>query len=155
MFTPKFKVSSDERLYLSPKYICNGHWLFERNFASTKFALKPLQDLTRIKEGVYPSGIKAGEAVGEFPDFNAVIPKRDGYIKAEPAPSRVEFSNETDVSGYVYNFGDQEFCIDVKYVQLLKMGTVFAKEPRSALLILSGDSLNDNLIGVVMPRRMQ
>jgi hypothetical protein len=106
---------------------------------------------------VYPNGIKAGAAEGsEFPDFASVIPKREGYTLADSAPYTVKFSERaaTEIQAYKYRAGEIEFAVAPHYVPLLSMGGVFAKDSKSPILVLGGDSLNDELLAVIMPMRV-
>lgn len=152
--TPKFKINKGDRLYLSEKYVCNGHWLITRAAAQSHVAPKPLKDLTRFAFGSYPSGIAGGVATG-MPDMDAIIPKRDGYALIDRKPTRAVFrSDDLTIESYVYQCGDFEIAIDPIYAPLLGMGSVYAKAAGEPIIILGGDTLGDEFVGVIMPRRI-
>lgn len=151
---PKFTISKTERLFIDDKFICNGHWLVTRNAAHSPMAPKPLKPLLAAKHGTYYNGINAGPDKDDAPDMTRVIPKRDGYKKIAVAPVSVNFAGDR-ISAYKYDLGEgAEIGIDPRYVPLLKLGHVFAKDSTSPVLVLDGETLNDDLLAVVMPVRL-
>lgn len=154
MLTPKFTLPKTERVYLTDKYFCNGHWLLKRDQIPPHF--KAFAPLRNLKNGAYVDGY-ANESNDNLPDIEAVIPQREGYTLLSPQPSGCHFAFETTVSAYTYltvDFETQfEVAVDPKYVPLMQLGHCFAKNPTAPILILSGNTLNDDLVGVLMPRR--
>ena len=156
---PKFKVARDERMYVTQKYFCNGHWLLNRESANL-YWFKPIKGLRNIAHGRYASGISSEpEPACDLDETltNEVIPKRDGYLKMSADPIGVKFKgpDSDEIMAYVYSFGnDQEIGISPRYVPLLRLGCCFAKDAFSPVLILDGGTLNDGLVGIVMPMRL-
>ncbi len=165
--TPKFKISNDERMFLAPIYISNGHWLVKRAALGMDSVPKALKNLLKLKEGSYRDGIK-NEPSGDFPIFEQAIPKRDNYKPLIPEPSGVVFTND-DVTSYKFKSEkfelphepndvailDQiEIGIDPKYVELLRMGHGFVRDANSPLLVLNGPTLDAELVAIIMPRRI-
>lgn len=152
--TPKFTIGK-ERIMIGEKYLCNGHWLASRDAALSPMAPKPLKLLLSVKTGTYHDGVAAGLSVETTPDFASVIPKRDGYLILKESPSGVEFRGDsTEIMAYVYEAGDFKIGVAHRYVPLLGLGRAFAKDSSSPIIVLDGDTLNDNLLAVVMPMRL-
>lgn len=153
MLVPKFKLEKTDRVYITDKYLCNGKWLLTRESAKSPVAPKSLAPLLSLKTGSYHDGIAGGWTSEQTPDMAQVIPKRDGYKPLGVAPIGVGFSSEVNISSYRYQ--GEGFVIGVSplYVPLLQLGHCFAKDALSPILILDGYSLNDNLVGIVMPMR--
>ena len=109
-----------------------------------------------------------------IPDMESVIPKRDGYLPLSNGgtPTGIVWRNEWYIRAYKFEFTfptvvakikpedpgvgtmQKEIGIDVKYAPLLRLGHCFAKAPGSLVLILDGNTLNDNLLALVMPVRL-
>ena len=156
---PKFSIRKDEKLMIGEKYFSNGHWMLGREACCSSFAPKALAPLLNKMHGRYDFGDNTPTKFDES-IFEAVIPKREGYREISPAPIGVTFKNETEIVAYKYRVeatsGQEEFEISIahRYVPLLKMGMPFAKNADSPILILDSDSLNGELIGVIMPVRL-
>jgi len=165
MLTTKFALKK-ERIYVTDDLVCNGHWLLIKSYADYKTAPKSLREVLSLKNGQYSEGIKGNlDTISPMPNLKGIIPKRDGYLKLLAAPVGVSFANEYDIRAYKFKTAlnepqgtnepqDITIGVDVDYVPLLKMGTCFAKDALSPILILAGDTLNDDLIGIVMPMRV-
>lgn len=158
---PKFSLDKSEKLFLGDKYLCNGHWLIKREYAATKFAPTALRGLCNMRLGCYYEGPRGTcDTETKLPNFDGLIPQRDGYRLLERNPIGVEFKSD-EISCYIFavteRFGEPTFRIGVnpKYVPLMRIGHTFAKDALSPLLVLQGDTLNDDLIGVVMPMRLE
>lgn len=157
--TPKF-TTGKERLHISDKYLCNGHWLVTRDAAKGPMAPKAFKALLSVKNGSYHDGIANGITVETPPNMEQIIPKRDGYELLFEQAQGVQFRADTDeIIAYKFNpqnTGTNEFTIGVNpdYVPVMRMGYAFAKDALSPILILDGRTLNDNLVGIVMPMRL-
>ena len=46
--SPAFKIGRDDRIYLTDKYLCNGHWLVKRVVVAHR-GPKPLKKLRRTR----------------------------------------------------------------------------------------------------------
>lgn len=163
--TPKFSLTKNDKIYVGEKYLCNGHWLCTREIASSHVAPKALKPLLSLQIGCYDVGIAGGKTREKdgLPDFAAVIPKRDGYLPVKSAPAGVHFRRQDsdEVKAFKFTASNPEdpsqdftFGVDQQYVPILRMGHIFAKDSRSAILVLDGATLNDNLLAVVMPYRI-
>lgn len=155
---PKFSLSKREKLFLDKDYVCNGHWLLTRNAAKK---VRGLKIVDALQHGSYPMGYGEKIPTHDCRNLTSVIPRRDGYLKLYEATQGVQL-NEDKVMAYKFkpmptqdnDFQDFEIGIDPKYVPLLRLGVGFAKGPLDPILILDGSTLNDNLVGVVMPIRL-
>ncbi len=154
MLSPKFKInqSNTDRIFVTPEYFCNGHWLAVRanlNAQGLKM-FKPLQD--KIPGTYYANTFHDAST----PDITQVIPKRDGYKPINPVPARVIFKNESiDISSYVYSVqNDHEVGVNVTYAPLLTLGYAFSKDKKSPIIVLNSNDLNGELVAVVMPMRI-
>jgi len=113
-----------------------------------------------VKNGTYYNGITNGVDVEKPPEMDRIIPKRDGYVLLFEQAQGVKFRADTDeILAYKFNpqkTGTNEFTIGVNpdYVPVMRMGYAFAKDAVSPILILDGRTLNDNLVGIVMPMRL-
>lgn len=165
MLIPSFKISNKDTIYITKDYFCNGHWLVKRSAAENRVCglFKAFSKLSYMQLGSYANGTLDGITSETTPDMAAIIPQREGYRKVNPAPVGVTFKNETWVEAYKFEVAHNEndiglkhftFRVDPSYVPLMQLGTCFAKDALSPILILGGDSLNDELIGAVMPRRL-
>ncbi len=166
--TPKFTIGKSDKVYISDKFLCTGHWLCTREIAQSHVAPKALKPLLSLQIGCYDSGISSGKTRDEkgLPDFAQVIPKRDGYLPVQFDPIGVEFCGQDsdEIRAYKYQnraevkAGETDsnfvFGAQQQYVPLLRMGHVFAKDALSPIIVLGGDSLNDELLAVVMPYRL-
>ena len=155
---PSFKIGNRDKLYVSKKYLCNGHWLINREAPQT-FNFRPLKRAADLKEGSYNFGIGGGWDSDHQPNYEQVIPKRDKYVKLLEAAQRVAFRDGEDkIMAYVFkplDGPDFEIGVAPHYVPLMRLGNCFAKDELSPVLILDGPTINDNLIGVVMPIRIK
>lgn len=153
---PKLKLDKSENVFISDKYASNGHWLIVLDKLP-----KELKTLASLKPGAYREGISSERRIDAIPDLEAIIPKRDGYVALISQPLGVSFVGlSTEIRAYKYDtvaaLGEltKTVGIAVKYVPLLSLGTAFAKGPTDPILVLSGPSLNDDLVAVVMPMRL-
>lgn len=157
---PTFKISSDERIYIDKKFICNGHWMVSRGNVPLYLIPKPIAQLEYFQPGVYSQGLKAGPQDTKMPDLGALIPLRDGYRSLAPEPIGVEFRGDV-VSTYIFeteHITDREpvrVGLDPRYLALLRMGHGFVKQSQNApVLVLSGESLADDFRALIMPMRI-
>ena len=159
MLSPKFKInqSSTDRVFITPEFFCNGHWLVVRKNLN-KEGLKMFKPLADKIPGTYYANAFHDAST---PDITQVIPKRDGYKPVNPGPTRVIFMEEgtsgtcIDISSYVYSVQDtHEIGINPTYAPLLTLGYAFNKDKTSPIIVLNSNDLNGDLIAVVMPRRI-
>lgn len=150
---PKFTIGA-ERLHISEKYISNGHWMLTRDAIKSPMAPKPLSPLLSCLNGTYYNGIKGGRDQETTPDFASIIPIRDGFKPLSDEPTRVKFRYNDEIESYVFACDSFEIGVNPKYVPLLRMGCAHAKDSHSPILILSDKTLNGDLIGLVMPMRL-
>jgi hypothetical protein len=153
MLVPKFTIGK-ERLFVTDKYLCNGHWLVTKDAAKSPIAPKSFKPLLTCISGTYYDGLAGGLSQETTPDVTQAIPKRDGYELLEADPVAVEFSNCDNIGAYIYQGKGFRIGVAPQYVPLLRMGFCFAKEERAPILILAGNTLNDELVGIVMPMRL-
>lgn len=163
---PTFKVKNSDRFYVTPDYVTNGHWLIKKDMIRKNYqAPKPLTYVLDYKPGTYHEGFAKGMTSEKIMEIDHVIPKRDGYLLLTRNPVGCEFSDDT-IKAYIFESEELienddgiaekiRIGIQPQYVPLLRMGFAFAKDSRSAILILAGNTLNDDLIGVVMPIRLK
>lgn len=154
MLQPKFTVGRSDRLYITEKYLCNGHWLVTRDCAANIMGPKALKPLLSVQHGTYFDGLSGGKSKDETPDTAQAIPKRDGYELLELDPVGVEFKNSDWIGAYVFQGKGFRVGVAPQYVPLLRMGRAFAKDHTGPIIVLGGDSLNDELVAVVMPMRL-
>lgn len=150
---PKFSIGSD-RLYITDKYLSNGHWLVTREIAKSHVAPTALKPLLSCLNGGYFNGLKGGRDTEATPEMDHIVPKRDGYLPLSQDPARVKFRYNDEIESYVFTCGDFEIGINPKYVPLLRMGFGHAKDPKSPILVLADKSLNGDLMAVIMPMRL-
>lgn len=163
---PKFTLNKSDKVFIGEKYLCNGHWLCTREIVNSNIGPKALKPLLSMVQGCYDSGIGGQRSERELPDFAQVIPSRDGFLPVSWGAVGVEFRGDSDeIIAYKFealnptaDAGGHKpgfvFGVAANYVPLLRLGHVFAKEACSPILVLDGPSLNDNLIAVVMPIRL-
>ena len=159
---PKFKIDKWCRLYIGTPdgnsvFHSNGHWLVTGMALKMPKHVKPkaLEILDRLKPGTYLDGYGYGLSGTDTPDMAAIIPKRDGYKPVNSRQIGVKFRGESDeILAYRFQGEGFEIGFAVEYVPLLRMGTLFAKDEKSPAIILAGDTLNDELLAVVMPLRL-
>lgn len=154
MLIPKFSIGKD-RLYITPEYLCNGHWLVKKAAARSPAAPKAFKPLLIAQTGSYFNGLSGGLDRSDTIDVTQAIPSRDGYVLMSPDPVGVEFKNSDTVAAYIFQCGEFKIGVNPNYVPIMRLGHAFAKEARSPILILEGNSLNDELVGVVMPLRLR
>lgn len=158
---PKFTIDKSDRIYITDKYVCNGHWLVDRvNARSQSMPIfdRMFKPVLNLQHGAYYDGIACGVTNGgQLPAFEQVIPKRDGYKICFEQAQGVEFRADSDEI-LAYKFQTQDGAVTVgiapKYVPLLRLGKVYAKEAISPLIVLS-DGINSELLAVVMPMRLE
>ena len=154
MLRLSFKLSGSDRLYISPKWICNGHWMLKREAAfhphhrEISKAFKPIQNHA---DGCYLQGYKAPASGTDFPAFEQVIPPKDG---AKPAKltGQAKVSEMLDVIGLQYKADDgTEAWIAPEYAPLLALGEVWIIDKHKPVRIENAGEL----VGVVMPVRVE
>lgn len=150
---PKFSIGA-ERLMLGEKYVSNGHWMITRDALRSPMAPAALKPLLSCLTGTYYSGIKNGRDQETVPEMEQAIPARDGYLPISSEPATAKIRHDDEVSAFVFKCGDFEIGVNPKYVPIIRMGNAFAKDARSPVLILDGKTLNDGLVGLVMPMRI-
>jgi hypothetical protein len=157
MLKPKFTLDKNERLYLTEKYVSNGHWLLTRtacNVARMLKITKAFDLLDSMHVGRYDTGISGGKTCDVKPDMlDSVIPVRDGYKPVSKSPVGVVFDGTT-VRTYKYSSDGFETGINPKYVPLLELGHAHAKDADHPILILDSKDLNGELMAVIMPVRL-
>lgn len=157
MIAPKFKISAKERIYLSDKYLSNGHWLiaYDNLKQNHTTPYKEVKKCVGYKPGFYMTGFSHGITDTNLPDFNAIIPKREGYELLEPMPIGVDFRSDfVSLNAYIYQTNSgKKIALNVDYVPLIGLGYAFMKDRLSPILILDSEDLNGNLLAVVMPYR--
>jgi len=159
---PNFKIPKDTRLYLSDLFISNGHWLLTRAVAESHISPKPIKALLALKNGTYYDGANSGPSRETTSDMTAVIPKRDGYLPLSRSPISVSFKDASDeITAYGFGCGGETVFVDPSYVPLIRMGFGFGKPVTSGrkretnpVIVLGGDTLNDELLAVIMPMRI-
>lgn len=154
MLIPRFSLDRGERLYITGDLISNGHWLIKRHAALVAMAPKPLASLLSLREGKYFDGISGGLSTEDTMDLAQVIPKREGYERLE-GPQAVQFRNGDGIGAYIYQGRDFKIGVEPNYTPLLRMGYAFAKGPREPILVLDDETLNGELLAVVMPIRIE
>lgn len=152
---PQFKIGNSESLHITEQYLCNGHWLIDRK-AIPSFNFKPLKKVENLAYGSYSMGLGAGKTNECKVNFAQIIPERSKYVPMSSSPVRVEFRgpDSDEIMAYVYSFGGQEIGISPKYVPLLRLGFCFARDNLSPVIVLNDSKIDSNLIGVVMPVRI-
>lgn len=151
---PKYSLSKTERVYITEKYFTDGKILLTKDAINSPLAPKPLKAVLNLANGCYYEGIAKPKSSNEPPDCSQVIPKRDDYKPMRPEPCGVSFVNETQVLAYKFQCDDFEIGIAPHYVPIARMGFCFAKRATDPILVLSENSLNGDLIGVIMPIRL-
>lgn len=162
---PKFKANEKDRLYLTEKYIANGHYLVKRD--SPNIDLKPIDKMQSMRLGFYQFG-QLSDGLSKYDEkLDSHIPKRDGYALVKSAIPRAVVDFETyAITCYVFTGfnSDEEITkgkdatfeigVNPDYVQLLLCGRIFVKSALAPILILNGPTLNDDLVAIVMPMRV-
>ena len=151
---PKFTIKKSERLMVSDKYICNGHWLVTKEAVEhSPGAPKPLKKVLHYKNGKYENGEFFSD---DLPNFETVIPKRDKYkpINADTIDAKI-YAWDGEIKSYILYFNeDEKIGLNPNYYPLITMGNAFAKDAKSPILVLDSEDLNGNLQAVVMPMRL-
>ena len=134
MLLPKFKITKDERLFITPLGVSNGHWYASAEYLKSPQAHKAFAALKNIPHGNYTMGY-CEVTNGAAPiNIAQIFPKRDGYLPLKPAPQAVEFRGENSISSYIYktnaplDVDNFEIGINTDYVPLMLMGHAFAKD---------------------------
>ena len=169
VFKPTFRIRNNDDLYLTEKYICNGHWMMKREHAK----LKGFKRFLDLKHGTYHFGSFTSDRVREL---DQLIPKRDNYRPMPTAkPHSVIWGEKHfgQINGYIYEVPAHEREVDTKdgkktenvdafkigvsidYVLLMDGYHAFAVNNISPILLLDGPTLNDDLVGVIMPMRIK
>lgn len=157
MLTPRFKINKTDRIYLTEDFLCNGYWLIAHKNPSYLWKIeKIVSPILQLKCGAYTLGINKPMTDTKTPDMATIIPKREGYKVLKPTPISANFKNELNIDAFVYETQDESLKIGVNtdYVELLSLGTCHAKDKSSPILVLSDESLNGDLIAVVMPYKI-
>lgn len=149
---PVFKVDRGEKLYIDKDYVSNGHWLVPKARIGYRWP-QALRKLLVLREGRYALGMSGG-VFADPPDLRPFIPKREGYEPISREPLGVELQG-SEVKVYVYAAGAFKVGVQPRYVPLLEMGRGFAKDATSPLLVLDGETINDELLAVLMPMKLK
>lgn len=164
MFKPTFRIRNNDTVYVTDKYLCNGHWMIKHEHAK----LKAFSKFLNLKSGRYLAGVHQSDQV---PNLDQLIPARDGYRLMSDKPKDVIWNpyHTGHINGYIYEVPEEEIgpdaegkdCtlealkigVSIDYVLLLEGYHAFAKHPGHPILLLNGPTLNDDLVGVIMPMR--
>lgn len=161
MLKPKFKIDNDTKLYITDKYMSNGHWLVIKNNLR-KEGKTLFKKYLKYAPDTYFADTPSGNGLTNE-KMELVIPKRDGYSPLKAQPNGVSFQeikvlNQAPcILAYKYEntpmIGEKSFEIGINpiYATLFNLGHAFAKDPKSPILVLDSSDLNGNLIAVVMP----
>jgi hypothetical protein len=169
----QFKLNKTDRYFISEKYLCNGRWLTTKDAvkrSNTKDITRSLTQLASLSIGTH-SGLPGSRhyyVSDKVSDLDRIIPKRDGYLPINIKKPQVTWDCDTNLlKVFIFevkksdldekgNVIDASFKIGVSpnYVPLLSLGYGFAKDSLSPILILDGPTLNDQLVGLVMPMRI-
>ena len=164
MYKPTFRIRNTDTVYVTQDYICNGHWMLKKERAS----LKAFDAFKYLPDGRYEQKKPSG---GRIPELNALIPKRDNYrLMPTDKPQSVIWGEKHfgQINGYVYEVPtlhepqDDETTktipgfkvgVSIDYVLLMDGAFAFAVNPNAPILLLDGPTLNDELVGIIMPMR--
>ena len=190
MLEPRFTVKKRDRLWISPPFASNGHWLIAMENAPKVVRKREHKDIYKALETIKilrPGRHEFGELANPEPrELDSLIPKRDGYRPLSPKPVGVLWAPGNRVSGYTYVVQNEEvpqseikpevekdilepdsqaadcapkrkrafeISVNPHYAKLFELGTAFAKDALSPIIVLKGETLNDELLAVVMPMR--
>jgi len=160
MYAPQFKLTKGDRIYIGEKYVSDGKWLVTQEYIKSPAALKALHPIRTLMLGTYDSGIAGGQKEWRsdgLPNFEQIIPRREGYLPLTPRPIGAEFGPER-LAIYAFHYECPGFTIGVAemYAPLIDIGAAFAKDKISPIIILdSGDLDKGNLLAIVMPYRLE
>ncbi len=149
---PMFKVDMD-RLYISDKWLCNGHWLISRDAAKRETVLNRsgakavFKKLLTMRNGK----IVCGDYVDEdIPDLETVIPAR-GDQSDLVFSGEAEFNESLTLMTFIYKGDSFKIGVAPEYAPLLQLGDkIKAKNTLSPIAVYDDGSL----AAVIMPRRI-
>lgn len=155
MVKPKFGISKRDRLYITPKWVSNGHWAMRRDFIPHAMSLgrkqvRPLLPLLLWKEGRYD---ESGYIDDKVPDVDRVIPSRDGYSKITLSSEALVDRDKYLIYAMVFknSLGDR-FAVNPNYTPLMQAAEkIEGKTNMHPILLIDA---NDEVIGSVMPIRL-
>lgn len=144
----KFSIKADERVFLSDKWICNGHWLVKREHAERN---KSFDAVKNLRYGTYTLGYKKGHVSDDLPDFEQVIPNREGYEKAEFTGAAKFNPSSFEISSVEVKSEGGSAWIGSRYAELLKLGETWIHATNPTAPIRVEDQ--GEIVAVVMPVR--
>jgi len=155
-----FKISKKERIHITDKYICNGHWLIEKDHAHHR-AFKPLLNLS---PGSYAFGYEqppdAPKSDAELERLMPRLPGDEASEDTELTPNdEVRLSYKTngdiEVRTLILSLPGDDFRvgIDPSYYAMLtgsqELHVNSDLNPKGPLPIVSSDG---EIVGCIMPR---
>jgi hypothetical protein len=154
MLQPKFKLDRYDRLYVCDKYVSNGYWLLSKAILRKQYPQTPYKKMLAAPNGFYHRYAGTPDRPLTH-DLAEIIPDRAGYEPLKPGAVNFVLTEQNYISSFIFESSQSKKTISVNpnYAMLFKLGAAFMRQKYDPILILTGNSLNDEFVGCVMPMR--